>query len=44
MSRAVEEMIDDVIRREGGYVDHLQDRGGRLGTPLAGSACRATSA
>jgi lysozyme family protein len=28
MSRSVEQMIDDVIRREGGYVDHPQDRGG----------------
>jgi lysozyme family protein len=28
MTRAVEQMIDDVIRREGGYVDHPQDRGG----------------
>jgi lysozyme family protein len=28
MSRSVEQMIDDVIRREGGYIDHPQDRGG----------------
>ena len=28
MSRSVEQMIDDVIRREGGYVDHPRDRGG----------------
>jgi lysozyme family protein len=28
MPRSVEQMIDDVIRREGGYVDHPQDRGG----------------
>jgi lysozyme family protein len=28
MSRSVEQMIDDVIRREGGYVDHPHDRGG----------------
>jgi lysozyme family protein len=28
MSRSVEQMIDDVIRREGGFVDHPQDRGG----------------
>jgi lysozyme family protein len=28
MSRSVEQMIDHVIRREGGYVDHPQDRGG----------------
>ena len=28
MSRSVERMIDDVIRREGGYVDHPRDRGG----------------
>jgi lysozyme family protein len=28
MPRSIEQMIDDVIRREGGYVDHPQDRGG----------------
>jgi lysozyme family protein len=28
MSRSIEGMIDDVIRREGGYVDHPRDRGG----------------
>jgi lysozyme family protein len=28
MAPAVEQMIDDVIRREGGFVDHPQDRGG----------------
>ena len=28
MSRSVEQMIDDVIRREGGYVHHPRDRGG----------------
>ena len=28
MSRSIEQMIDDVIRREGGYVDHPRDRGG----------------
>jgi lysozyme family protein len=28
MSSAVEQMIDDVIRREGGFVNHPQDRGG----------------
>ena len=28
MPRSVEQMIDDVIRREGGYVDHPRDRGG----------------
>jgi lysozyme family protein len=28
MTPAVEQMIDDVIRREGGYVDHPEDRGG----------------
>lgn len=28
MPRSVEQMIDDVIRREGGFVDHPRDRGG----------------
>ncbi len=28
MARAIEAMIDDVIRREGGFVDHPRDRGG----------------
>jgi lysozyme family protein len=28
MSPAVDQMIDDVIRREGGFVDHPDDRGG----------------
>jgi lysozyme family protein len=28
MTSAVEQMIDDVIRREGGFVDHPLDRGG----------------
>jgi lysozyme family protein len=28
MSPAVDQMIDDVIRREGGFVDHPEDRGG----------------
>jgi lysozyme family protein len=28
MTPAVERMIDDVIRREGGFVDHPHDRGG----------------
>jgi lysozyme family protein len=28
MTPAVEQMIDDVIRREGGFVNHPQDRGG----------------
>jgi lysozyme family protein len=28
MSPAVEQMIDEVIRREGGFVDHPDDRGG----------------
>ncbi|MGH6899324.1 MAG: glycoside hydrolase family 108 protein [Geminicoccaceae bacterium] len=28
MTPAVEQMIDDVIRREGGFVDHPLDRGG----------------
>lgn len=28
VSPTVEEMIDDIIRREGGYVDHPVDRGG----------------
>ena len=28
MTPAVEQMIDDVIRREGGFVDHPHDRGG----------------
>jgi len=28
MTPAVERMIDDVLRREGGFVDHPQDRGG----------------
>jgi lysozyme family protein len=28
VSSAVERMIDDVMRREGGYVDHPADRGG----------------
>ena len=28
MARSVDSMIDDIIRREGGYVDHPMDRGG----------------
>lgn len=28
MARSLEEMIDDVLRREGGFVDHPADRGG----------------
>jgi lysozyme family protein len=28
MTAAVDQMIDDVIRREGGFVDHPHDRGG----------------
>lgn len=28
MARSVDSMIDDIIRREGGYVDHPADRGG----------------
>jgi lysozyme family protein len=28
MTPAVDQMIDDVIRREGGFVDHPRDRGG----------------
>ncbi len=28
MSKSVEAMIDDIIRREGGFVDHPADRGG----------------
>lgn len=28
MSKTVAQVIDDVIRREGGYVDHPNDRGG----------------
>ena len=26
--RTVPEMIDDILRREGGFVDHPADRGG----------------
>jgi lysozyme family protein len=28
MARSLEQMIDDVLRREGGFVDHPSDRGG----------------
>jgi lysozyme family protein len=28
MARSVEQLIDDVLRREGGFVDHPADRGG----------------
>ncbi|MGI9492293.1 MAG: glycoside hydrolase family 108 protein, partial [Geminicoccaceae bacterium] len=28
MSKNIESMIDDVLRREGGFVDHPADRGG----------------
>ena len=28
---AIDELIDDVIEREGGYVDHPADRAGRRG-------------